>query len=154
MPSVYYFQSYFGSVALLSHSTLKWSAILRLSFFAQCWWPREFVLRGSSAPSEFLTSLSNVLTLRHCVKVKQCYLNRLFNIAKCLPTGHVLAASIPYLAQLGRWHSNWVLILLIKRFPDLCGSSWWTLRLVRLRDFTKRQIYCKLSCDSVNELIR
>ena len=27
----------FGSIALLSHNTLKWSAILGLSFFAQCW---------------------------------------------------------------------------------------------------------------------
>ena len=130
-----------GSIALLSHNTLKWSVILGLSFFAWFCWHRESMLQGSSTLSEFRTSHSKVLKHWHCVKVKQCYLNRLFNIAKCLPTGHVLAASIPYLAQLGRWHSNWVLILLIKRFPDLCGSSWWTLRLVRLRVFTKRQIY-------------
>ena len=37
--------------------------------------PRESVLRGSSALSEFRTSLSKVLTLWHCVKVKQCYHN-------------------------------------------------------------------------------
>ena len=60
----------YGSVALLSHNTLKWSAILRLSFFAWCWWSRESVLWGSSAFSEFRTSLSKVLTLWHCVKVK------------------------------------------------------------------------------------
>ena len=28
-----------GSVALLSHNPLKWSAILGLSFFVLCWWP-------------------------------------------------------------------------------------------------------------------
>ena len=67
--------SNYGSVALLSHNTLKWSAILGLSFFAQCWWPRESVLWGSSAISEFRTSLSKVLTLWHCVKVKQRYLS-------------------------------------------------------------------------------
>ena len=63
-----------GSIALLSHNTLKWSAILGLSFFAQCWWPRESMLRGSSTLSELRTSLSKVLTLWHCVEVKQCYL--------------------------------------------------------------------------------
>ena len=31
------------------------------------------MLWGSSALSEFRTSLSKVLTLWHCVKVKQCY---------------------------------------------------------------------------------
>ena len=62
-----------GSVALLSHYTLKGSAILGLSFFAWCWWPRESMLWGSSMLSEFHTSLSKVLTLWHCVKVKQCY---------------------------------------------------------------------------------
>ena len=63
-----------GSIALLSHNTLKWSAILGLSFFVQCWWPWESVLQGSSALSEFHTSLSKVLTLWHYVKVKQHYL--------------------------------------------------------------------------------
>ena len=62
------------SVALLSHNTLKWSVILGLSFFAWCWWPRESMLWGSSALSEFHTSLSKVLTLCHCVKLKQRYL--------------------------------------------------------------------------------
>ena len=64
----------FGSIALLSHNTLKWSVIFGLSFFAWCWWPREFVQQGSSMLSEFCTSLSKVLTLWHCVKVKQRYL--------------------------------------------------------------------------------
>ena len=68
------FRHLFGSVDLLSHNTLKWSVILRLSFFARCWWSRESVLQGSRALSEFRTSLSKVLTLWHCVKVKQCYL--------------------------------------------------------------------------------
>ena len=58
----------------LSHNTLKWSAILGLSFFVQCWWPRESMLQGSGLLSEFRTSLSKVLTLWHCIKVKQCYL--------------------------------------------------------------------------------
>ena len=40
-------------------------------FFARCWWPRESVIQGSSVLSEFRTSLSKVLTLCHCVKVKQ-----------------------------------------------------------------------------------
>ena len=39
----------------------------------QCWWPRESMLQGSSVLSEFRTSLSKVLTLCHCVKVKQRY---------------------------------------------------------------------------------
>ena len=43
-------------------------------FFAQCWWPRESMLQGSSALSEFRTSLSKVLTLWYCVKVKQHYI--------------------------------------------------------------------------------
>ena len=42
-------------------------------FFVQCWWPRKSVLQGSSALSEFRTSLSKVLIHWHCVKVKQCY---------------------------------------------------------------------------------
>ena len=50
---------YNGSVALLSHNTLKWSAILGLSFFAWCWWPMESMLWGSSALSEFCTSILN-----------------------------------------------------------------------------------------------
>ena len=62
-----------GSVALLSRNTLKRSAILGLRFFVQCWWPRESMLWGSSALSKFRTSLSKVLTLWHCVKVKQHY---------------------------------------------------------------------------------
>ena len=45
-----------------------------LSFFVQFWCPRESVLWGSSVLSEFCTSLSKVLTLWHCVKVKQRYL--------------------------------------------------------------------------------
>ena len=45
------------------------------SFFARCWWPRESMLWGSSALSEFCTSLSKVITLWHCVKVKQRYHN-------------------------------------------------------------------------------
>ena len=65
--------NYFGSVALLSNNTLKWSAILGLSFFVQCWWPRESVLWGSNALSKFRSSLSKGLTLGHCVKVKQRY---------------------------------------------------------------------------------
>ena len=65
---------YYGNVALLSHKSLKWSAILGLCFFARCWWPRESVLRGSSAFSKFCTSLWKVLTLWHCVEVKQRYL--------------------------------------------------------------------------------
>ena len=40
----------------------------------QCWWPRESMLQGSSGLSEFRTSLSKMLTLWHCMKVKQCYL--------------------------------------------------------------------------------
>ena len=44
-----------------------------LVFFAWCWWPRESMLQGSSTLSEFCTSLSKVLTLCHCVKVKQRY---------------------------------------------------------------------------------
>ena len=67
-------QCLYGSVTLLSHNTLKWSAILGLSFFVRCWWPRESVLWASSTHSEFRTSLSKVLTLWHCVKVKQHYL--------------------------------------------------------------------------------
>ena len=63
---------FISSVALLSHNTLKWSAIL-----GQCWWPRESVLQGSSALSEFHTSLSKVLTLWHSVKVNQRYHNGL-----------------------------------------------------------------------------
>ena len=51
----------------------KWSAISGLSFFARCWWSRESVLQGSSALSEFRTSLSKVLTLWYCVKLKQRY---------------------------------------------------------------------------------
>ena len=63
-----------GSVALLSHDALKRSAILGLSVFVQCWWPRESMLQGSNMLSEFHTSLSKVLTLWHCVKVKRRYL--------------------------------------------------------------------------------
>ena len=44
-----------------------------LIFFALCWWPRESMLWGSSALSEFRTSLTKVLTLWHCVKVNQRY---------------------------------------------------------------------------------
>ena len=62
------------SVALLLRNTLKWSAILGLGFFVQCWWPRQSMLWDSSSLSEFRTSLSTVLTLWHCVNVKQCYL--------------------------------------------------------------------------------
>ena len=62
-----------GSVALLLHNTLKWSVILRLSFFARCWWHRESMLWGSSMLSEFHSSLSKVLTLWYCVKLKQRY---------------------------------------------------------------------------------
>ena len=62
-----------GSVALLSHNTLKLSVILGLSFILWCWWPRKSVLQGSSALGKFCTSLSKVLTLQHCVKVKQRY---------------------------------------------------------------------------------
>ena len=41
-----------------------------------CWWPRESILQGSSTLSEFCTSLSKVLTLWNCVKVKQrCHQN-------------------------------------------------------------------------------
>ena len=69
---------HYGSVALLSHNTLKWSEILGLSFFVQCWRPRESVLWGSSMLSEFRTSLSKVLTLRHCVKLKQRYHNGVY----------------------------------------------------------------------------
>ena len=46
-----------------------------LSFFVQCWRPRESMLPGSSTLSEFCTSLSKVLTLWHCDKVKQRYLS-------------------------------------------------------------------------------
>ena len=67
--------SYIGSIALLSHNTSKWSGILGLSFFAWCWWHRESILQGSSTLSEFCTSLSKVLTLWQCVKVKQHYHN-------------------------------------------------------------------------------
>ena len=35
-----------GSIALLPHNTLKQSAILGLSFFVRCWWPRESMLQG------------------------------------------------------------------------------------------------------------
>ena len=42
-----------------------------LVFFEWCWWPRESVLWGSSSLSEFRTLLSYLLTLWHCVKVKQ-----------------------------------------------------------------------------------
>ena len=42
------------------------------------WWPRESMLWGSSTPSEFRTSLSKVLTLWHCVKVKQRYHSDVF----------------------------------------------------------------------------
>ena len=38
----------FGSVALLSHNTLKLSAILRFSFLVRCWWARESMIQGSS----------------------------------------------------------------------------------------------------------
>ena len=44
-----------------------------LSFFVRSWWPREYMLQGSSMLSKFCTSLSKVLTLWHCVKVKQRY---------------------------------------------------------------------------------
>ena len=44
-----------------------------LSFSVRCWWPRKSMLRGSSALSEFCTSLSKLPTLWHCVKVKQRY---------------------------------------------------------------------------------
>ena len=47
------------------------TTLLGLSFFAWCWWPRESMLQGSSALSEFCTSPSKVLTLWHCVKLKQ-----------------------------------------------------------------------------------
>ena len=56
--STKYLYMHYGSVALLSHNTLKRSAILGLSFLAQCWWPRESVLWGSSVLSEFRTSLA------------------------------------------------------------------------------------------------
>ena len=65
-----------GSVALLLCNTLKWSAILGLSFFSWCMWPRESMIRGSSALSEFCSSLLNVLTLWYCVEVKQYYHSR------------------------------------------------------------------------------
>ena len=52
-----------GSIDLLSHNTLKCSAILVLSFFVRCWQPWESMLWGSSTLSEFRTSLSKVLTL-------------------------------------------------------------------------------------------
>ena len=68
----------FGSIALLLHNTLKWSAILGLGFFARCWWPRESMIRCSSMLSEFFTSLSKVLTIWYCVKVKQCNQNVIF----------------------------------------------------------------------------
>ena len=71
---VLYFRLY-GSIALLSHNTLKGSAILGLSFFAWCWWLRESMLQGSSTLCKFRTSLSKVLILWHCVKVKQRYLS-------------------------------------------------------------------------------
>ena len=67
--------TYLGNAALLSHNTLKRSAILGLCFFVQSWWPRESVLKGSSELSELCTSLSKVWTLWHCVKVKQLYLS-------------------------------------------------------------------------------
>ena len=70
---LYNFKKVNGSIALLSRNTLKWSAILGLSFFVCCWLPRESMLRGSSMLREFHTSLSKVLTLWHCVKVKQHY---------------------------------------------------------------------------------
>ena len=63
-----------GSVALLSNNTLMGSAILGVSFFARCLWLRESVLWGSSALSEFRTSLFKLLTLWHSVKVKQRHL--------------------------------------------------------------------------------
>ena len=43
-------------------------------FFVWCWWLRESVLQGSSSLSQFHSSLSKLLTLWHCVKVKQSYL--------------------------------------------------------------------------------
>ena len=35
--AVFHYYANYGSVALHSHNTLKWSAILGLSFFAWCW---------------------------------------------------------------------------------------------------------------------
>ena len=43
------------------------------------------MLRGSSALSEFRTSLSKVLTLWHCVKVKQRYLYVIWINSKYVP---------------------------------------------------------------------
>ena len=53
----------------------KVKCVFGTQFFSQCWWPRESMLQGSrpSALSKFHTSLSKVLTLSHCVKVKQHY---------------------------------------------------------------------------------
>ena len=55
-----------------------------LVFFAQCWWHRESVLQGSSPLKEFHTSVSKVLTLWHCVKVKQRYLSNTIEVMNWL----------------------------------------------------------------------
>ena len=65
---------HYGSVALLSHNTLKWSAFLGLSFFVRCWWPRESMLQGSLHFHTLKVQILKVLTLCQSVKVKQRYL--------------------------------------------------------------------------------
>ena len=58
--------SYYGSVALLSHNNLKWSEILGLSFFVQCWLPRESMLTGFKHTywiSHFTFNSANTLAL-------------------------------------------------------------------------------------------
>ena len=79
-----------GSVVLPWHNTLKWSAILGLSFFAQCCRPRESMLQSSRALREFRTSLSKVLTLWHCVKAKQRYQYVHDIFLKKVPSNHTM----------------------------------------------------------------
>ena len=64
-------RSDYGSVALLWHYTSSEVRFLDLVFLQRCWWPRESVLLGSSAPNEFRTIK---LTLKCCVKVNQRYI--------------------------------------------------------------------------------
>ena len=126
----------FGSVALLSHNTLKWSAILGLRFFARCWWPRESMLRGSSALSEFRTSLSKALKLWHCVKVKQrclCYVLWIFFFTLRLPK----IGFTPFCPETFTYPKLHLFIL------DHCVLIWYLNHLTKLMNLFPSYILCR-----------
>ena len=136
--------------------------ILGLSFFAQCWWPRESMLWGSRMLSEFRTSLSKVLTLWHCVKVKQCYryvLKVLQKLYKVYQKSSVYAIEKKISLSLC-CRFNCYLLHYFFYFQTHCGYCWYgmfllhpnrppTLRLEELPGGWDAHVICRIYCGPI-----